>query len=168
MRIGGLVTTLEADGFRLDDGTSIGRVVLADAAASVLEHLRPGDALNATGVPERRDELVLVVGDAADIELAGDLGAGTAVIASVDAAPLAGAPSAAVDGDGPRASAGRGLRVDPAVAGTGTVALVILLSVLLAWGRRYRADRVVAAGSRRGSTRSPGAPPIPTRRRRTG
>ena len=78
VRVGGLVTTLEADGFRLDDGTAIGRVVLADGAAPLLEVLAPGDALNATGTPEQRDELVLVIGDAADVELVGDLGAAAA------------------------------------------------------------------------------------------
>ena len=49
VRVGGLVTELVPDGFLLDDGTAIGRVVLAGAAAEYLPLLEPGDALNATG-----------------------------------------------------------------------------------------------------------------------
>jgi hypothetical protein len=140
VRIGGLVTAVEADGFRLDDGTAIGRIVLADAAAGVIELLEPGDALNATGVPERRDEVVLVVGDAADIELVGDLGGSLEAAASPDEVPLA---SADVDRDALRASLGRGMGLDPASAGVGTLALVALLSVALTLARRHRAQRAL-------------------------
>ncbi len=49
VRVGGLVTELVPDGFLLDDGTAIGRVVLAGDAAEYLPLLEPGDALNATG-----------------------------------------------------------------------------------------------------------------------
>jgi hypothetical protein len=142
VRVGGLVTSLEADGFRLDDGTRIGRIVLADAAAGVLELLEPGDALNATGIPERRDEVVLVVGDAADVELVGELGVGSAESGS--AAPgSAGVVEARADRDPLRASLGRGLGIDPASAGVGTVALVMLLSVVATLARRHRAQRVL-------------------------
>ena len=138
VRVGGLVTSLEADGFRLDDGTAIGRLVLADAAAPLLEVLEPGDALNAIGTPEQRDELVLVVGDAADVEVVGDLGAAAAEPS--DAIDVA---SADPDRTARAASLGRGMVVDPASAGVGTLALVTALSIAVTLARRHRAQRVL-------------------------
>jgi hypothetical protein len=140
VRIGGLVTAVEADGFLLDDGTAIGRIVLADAAAGVIELLEPGDALNATGVPERRDEVVLVVGDAADVELVGDIGGAVDAASSPDPGPLV---SPDVDRDALRASLGRGMGLDPASAGAGTLALVALLSLAVTLARRHRAQRAL-------------------------
>ena len=49
VRVGGLVAELAPDGFRLDDGTAIGRIVLTGEAADYLPLIDPGDALNATG-----------------------------------------------------------------------------------------------------------------------
>jgi hypothetical protein len=140
VRVGGLVTTLESDGFRLDDGTAIGRVVLADGAAPLLEVLEPGDALNATGTPEQRDELVLVIGDAADVELVGDLGASAEADPSPSTDELA-----ATDPDraARTASLGRGMGVDPASAGVGTLVLVTTLSIAVTLARRHRAQRVL-------------------------
>ncbi len=77
VRVGGLVTTVEGSGFMLDDGTAVRGVVLEGVAGSVAGRLRPGDALNATGTPESRDEPVLLVTDPGAIELAADL---TAVV----------------------------------------------------------------------------------------
>ena len=114
------MTAVEADGFRLDDGTAIGRIVLADAAAGVIELLQPGDALNATGVPERRDEVVLVVGDAADVELVGDLG--DAGDDGVEPGPGPARERGRRTGTRSRASLGRGMGLDPASAGAGTLA----------------------------------------------
>ena len=85
------MTALESDGLRLDDGTANGRLVLQDAAAEILDIVAPGDALNAIGIPEARDEIVLVIADAADVELVGDLG------------EAAGATAATVDGSTPTA-----------------------------------------------------------------
>jgi outer membrane biosynthesis protein TonB len=140
VRVGGLVTSLESDGFRLDDGTAIGRIVLADGAASLLESIRPGDALNATGVPEQRDEPVLVIADTADVELVGDLGADA--IASTDPQPD---PAASDDPAATNlaASFGSPLGLDPASAGIGTLALVAALSVTVTLARRHRAERVL-------------------------
>ena len=93
--------------------------------------------------PSAATRSVLVVGDAADIELVGDLGAG------VDAAttPATGGPAltdeAGVDRDALRASLGRGMGIDPASAGIGTLALVALLSVAVTLARRHRAQRVL-------------------------
>ena len=99
----------------------------------------PGDALNATGTPELRDELVLVIGDAADVELVGDLGA-----AAPDDPPAVDVP-ASVDPDrvARAASLGRGMGVDPASAGVGTLALVTALSIAVTLARRHRAQRVL-------------------------
>ncbi len=49
VRVGGLVVELTADGFTLDDGTAIGRVVLRGAAREVLALVEPDDAVNAIG-----------------------------------------------------------------------------------------------------------------------
>jgi hypothetical protein len=141
VRVGGLVASIEEDGIRLDDGTAIGRLVFADAAAALLEQLRPGDALNATGVPERRDEPVLVVGDAADVELVG----GTTGALVVD--PTEPLPSPAPVADSRRsalqAALGRGMGLDPASAGLGTLAMMAAISIAVTLARRHRANREV-------------------------
>jgi hypothetical protein len=75
VRVGGLVVKIESDGFTLDDGTAIGRVVLLDEAAAHLPYLRSGDALNAIGAVELRDgEAIVVVRAAAGLLRIGDLG----------------------------------------------------------------------------------------------
>ena len=72
VRVGGLVDALETDGFRLDDGTAVGRVVLEAAALPQLASLGAGDALSVVGRVERRSgeagsETVIVVDDPAAI-----------------------------------------------------------------------------------------------------
>ena len=74
VRVGGLVTAVEADGFRLDDGTATATVVLEGPAAELAALLQPGDAVNAVGTPEVRDEVVLVVTDPSGVVLLGDPG----------------------------------------------------------------------------------------------
>ena len=49
VRVGGLVRDLRPDGFRLDDGTAVGTVVLAGAALDWLPLIEPGDAINVVG-----------------------------------------------------------------------------------------------------------------------
>ncbi len=49
VRVGGLVTDLQPGGFRLDDGTAIGTVVLRAAAADLLPLIESGDAVNVAG-----------------------------------------------------------------------------------------------------------------------
>ena len=49
VRVGGLVVDLRPDGFTLDDGTAVGRIVLRDAALEMLALIEPEDALNVTG-----------------------------------------------------------------------------------------------------------------------
>ncbi|MEW6226375.1 MAG: hypothetical protein AB1627_17280 [Chloroflexota bacterium] len=149
VRVGGLVTELEPDGARLDDGTATARLVLAGEAADLVALLQPGDALNATGTVERRaDEVVLVVADPANLVLVGDLGQvpaegepgadapGGPVDAAAGSADPAGVVQAALAGDAP---------VDPASAGLGTLVLVAAMSVLVTVARRHRGRRLLEA-----------------------
>ena len=55
VRVGGLVVDLRPDGFTLDDGTAIGRVVLRGPALERLALIEPDDALNAIGRVEAGD-----------------------------------------------------------------------------------------------------------------
>jgi hypothetical protein len=74
VRVGGLIVDLAADGVSIDDGTAVGSVVLEAEAAEYLPLLEPGDAINATGRVERReDTLVVVVRDPAGLSRVGDL-----------------------------------------------------------------------------------------------
>ncbi len=71
VRVGGLVVDLRPDGFVLDDGTAIGRVVLTGPAGDWIDLVEPDDAINVTGVVtvgSDGDEAV-VVDDPATITL---------------------------------------------------------------------------------------------------
>lgn len=64
VRVGGLVVDLRSDGFTLDDGTAIGRIVLSGPAAEWIDLIEPDDAINVTGlVTVRSDGVVAVVVD---------------------------------------------------------------------------------------------------------
>jgi hypothetical protein len=64
VRVGGLVVELRPDGFTLDDGTAIGRVVLSGPAADWIDLVEPDDAINVTGlVTVRSDGIAAVVVD---------------------------------------------------------------------------------------------------------
>jgi hypothetical protein len=79
VRVGGLVQTVEPDGFQLDDGTAVARIRLTAGAAELAGSILVGDALNAIGRVVRdgaTDEVRLDVDDPAAIVLAGDLGDG--------------------------------------------------------------------------------------------
>jgi hypothetical protein len=139
VRVGGLVTELRPDGFGLDDGTAIAVVALVDGASTMLGTLEPGAALNATGSAEARgDATVLVVADAADVELVGAL-----VAAGSDPPSTAPDTSPDVDRDALRASLGRGMGIDSASVGVGSLALIVTLSVLVTLARRHRAQRLL-------------------------
>ncbi len=144
VRVGGLVTSVQADGVRLDDGTSEALLVLDGDAADLLGMLQVGDALNATGTPDQRDGPVLVVAGAADIELVGDLG-------GADPSETAASSEAAVvPGDSPvpsmapvRAVLVPGLGLDSFSTGLGTLVLISLASVAVTLARRQRSQRVL-------------------------
>ena len=119
VRVGGLVVELETDGFRLDDGTSVGRVVLAGTALEYLPLLELGDALNATGtVEDRGDEVALLVEDPAGIIRVGDLSA------AIGSDRPAGSPP-------PRTATPRGAR-DWELADIGTSGVVGIAALVLA------------------------------------
>jgi hypothetical protein len=150
VHVGGLVTSVEAGGIRLDDGTATARLVLAAGAAEYLEVLRPGDALNATGTVEAGDEPVIVIAEAADIALLGDLGSlagDDAEIAGAIDGLLAGTstigggevPGAGALPTGPGA-VGRGAPV-PAGVALAVVLLAGAISAAAALGNRRRSNR---------------------------
>lgn len=143
VRVGGLVTEIEADGFRLDDGTGSARVILAGDAADLVAVLGPGDAVNAEGAVELRDEAVIVVRDAAALVLVGDLGTGGDAASSPSAGALvvlsSNLPALSV------VSASRAGRIDVVGIGAGTVGLAALAAIFAAVVRRRRDRRLLQA-----------------------
>ena len=144
VRIGGLVEAVDADGFRLNDGTGTTDVRFTPAAADVAGSILVGDALNAIGRVERGPDggsPVLRVEDPAGITLVADLGD-----ADVDVAGSAN-PSAdsATPSDG-RLSLAAGLS-DPTMPGVGTagIVLVSITSLAVTLLRRRRMRRRLAA-----------------------
>jgi hypothetical protein len=148
VRVGGLVSVLESDGFQLDDGSAVGRVVLEGAAAGQIASLAAGDALAVVGRVERREiggheDAVVVVDDPAALLRAGDPvpdpstgldPAGPSAIGSADPGAL----------DARTATAAL---VDPAVpeAGAAGVVLVGIASLAVTLLRRRRARRRLTA-----------------------
>lgn len=169
VRVGGLVQTIEADGFRLDDGTAVVAVRLRGPATDVAGSVLVGDALSATGQPEidpATGAVALVVSDPAGIALVGDLGesspgpsASDGLAAGVGQLGSDAVPSGVAD-PGSRLTAGLG---DPFVPGVGVLGIVLLgatsLAVTLLRRRRLRrrlAGRIAArlaaiVGSQTGS-----------------
>ena len=143
VRVGGLVISVDLDGIRLDDGTATVRLAFEDAAADLAALLQPGDAVNVTGSPEARDEVVLVVRDPAGLVLLGDLGGDGDAAASADPLALLGV----IEGeDGPIVA--RSAAVSAALAaGRGPDAPSVALATLLLTGTlavglaAYRATR---------------------------
>lgn len=150
VRVGGLVTGLGPDGVRLDDGTAVARIVLEGAAADLVALLQPGDALNASGTPEVRDDVVLVVTDPAGVVLLGDLGQDVAAEPPADALAILGG----LDGeDGPRvgpgaavsASLAAGRGADPVSLALATVLLTAAIGAGVAASRVSRTRRLARA-----------------------
>ena len=144
VRVGGLVTELFGDGFGLDDGTAIGRVVLAGDAAGYLPLLEPGDALNATGrVDEGVDGFVVTVEDPAGLVRVGDPGALETLSGAGSDTPSA---AASAPEAGPSLRAGDLFGVGGfGAAGILGTALLTLASVAVTLLRRRRARRLLAA-----------------------
>jgi len=158
VRVGGLVAELAPDGFRLDDGTAIGRIVLTGEVADYLPLIDPGDALNATGrVEVDGEEPRVVVTDAAGLVRVGDLNAASAGGAD-DASP---APATADDlATNPSRLAGGLLGpVGPGTAGVAGIVAFSALSLLVTVLRRRRARRLVAVrvAARLAGLRAPSA-----------
>ena len=145
VRVGGLVVAIEAADIRLDDGTAEALIVLGGDAAGLAGTLQVGDALNATGTPEMRDEPVLIVDDMAGIELVGDLGGADPSDAqpSVEAASITAGD--ALSAAPLRAAFATGLGLDSVSTGLGTLVLVGIASVGAALARRERGRRLLRA-----------------------
>ena len=141
VRVGGIVAALAPDGVDLDDGTATARLLLTGDAAMVLALLEPGDALNAVGTPEQRDEVVLVVGDPAGLVLAG----GTSAVAAVEGMPSVSPDARADDRTISMAGMTPDLGVDLAPAGLGTMLMLVLSSFAVTVARRHRARRGLQA-----------------------
>jgi hypothetical protein len=152
VRVGGLVVDLGTDGFTLDDGTAVGRIVLRGAALELLPLIEVDDALNAIGrVEASTDGYVVAVEDPGAIILTGDPVAAIGPIASEAAA----SPGPSDGGDGsPGVSLGAsrfaGLGgapwpVDAGAAGIGTLLAISMLSVAVTLLRRSRSRRRLAA-----------------------
>jgi hypothetical protein len=146
VRVGGLVTEVGADGFRLDDGTAIGGVTLVGEAADYLPLLEVGDAVNATGrvAPASRveDGFVVMVEDPAGLARVGDpTGDGLAAVPSPDAST----PPASSAGIATR-RAGTFLGIgEPGAIGLVGALLVAAASAAVTALRRQRARRLMAA-----------------------
>jgi hypothetical protein len=144
VRVGGLVTELVPDGFLLDDGTAVGRVVLAGAAAEYLPLLEPGDALNATG---------RVVQDGAGYRVVVDDPAGLVRVGDPTLDPTATAPvgersgllESAVPAQGGRLAGGLLGPDTPGAAGVVGIMLLSAASLAVTLLRRQRARRRLAA-----------------------
>ncbi|MFL5716314.1 MAG: lamin tail domain-containing protein [Chloroflexota bacterium] len=154
VRVGGLVVELGADGFSLDDGTAVGRVVLRGEALDQLALIEPDDAVNATGrVEAAAGGAVVVVDDPGGIVLAG------APIPAAPSGPPDPSPPGAVgaassDASSPPPDAAPGaarfagfggsLPLGAGAAGLGTLLAVSAASVAVTLVRREHARRRVA------------------------
>ncbi len=158
VRIGGLVTELRPDGFRLDDGTAVGTVVLRGPAADLVALVELGDAINAIGSVETTPGgPVLVVADPAGLVLAGSPSASASPIPGPSDASVAIGAGSADHSDATTVGARRRAALAPfpgdgAAGALGMGALVgltgaSLLVTLLRRGtvRRRLADRFPAA-----------------------
>jgi hypothetical protein len=147
VRVGGLITELTSDGFRLDDATAVARVVLAGEAAAYQAIVEPGDAINLTG-------LVATLDDGAPGLLVDDVGG---IVLGAD--PLAGGvttdPGARPSPEPPSVSEGTGLTglqaglageleaIPGMGAGLASLALISMASVAVTILRRRHAERLL-------------------------
>jgi hypothetical protein len=74
VRVGGRVVSVGTGSVRIEDGTAAATLVLEGEAAGSASLIQPGDTVNATGTPDDRDEIVLVVADPTDLVRLGDPG----------------------------------------------------------------------------------------------
>ena len=164
VRVGGLVVELRADGFTLDDGTAIGRVVLRDAALDELALVEPDDALNAIGRVERTPaDVVVVVDDPAGLIQTGDPVPDEASPSPADGAGIGVVvPSNGPAGGSRLAGLGGTLPVEPGAVGLGTLLLISATSLAVTILRRQQARRRLAARiTRRLATFAGSAPGAP-------
>jgi hypothetical protein len=149
VRVGGLVVDLRPDGFTLDDGTAIGRIVLRGPALELLPMVEPDDALNAIGRVEAvTDGFVVVVEEPGGIILAGDPVAAGAALAGASPSDVTPSGDGDLEAAGTSRLAGFGgapWPVDAGAAGIGTLLAISALSVAVTLLRRSRSRRRLAA-----------------------
>ncbi len=152
VRVGGLVVDLRPDGFTLDDGTAIGRIVLRGAALDRLALVEPEDALNVIGrVESTSDGAIVVVDEPGGIVQAGDPVAPSSTTASPDPAVVGASGSGPSASDAGTAGASRfaglggTLPFDAGAAGLGTLVAISVASVAVTMLRREQARRQMAA-----------------------
>jgi hypothetical protein len=142
VRVGGIVVELAPEGFQLDDGTAVGRVILAGPAADYLPLIEPEDPVNAIGRVEERDGAhVVVVEDPAGISRVGDLPAFASPVGSAEpsaAAMPVGRSQLASSAD----PLGLGLT---GAAGIASLVLVSAASVAMTVLRRRRIQQALLA-----------------------
>jgi hypothetical protein len=160
VRVGGLVVGLRVDGIEIDDGTSIGSIILLEDARELLPLIEPDDAMNAVGTIEIVDgEHVVVVREAAGLVRIAD----PTAVGAMDPRPATDPDEAGgvipTDADTRLA----GLLELPGVGGTGLAGLLALVlvsatSVAVTVLRRRHAHHLTAArvASRLASLTGPG------------
>ena len=144
VRVGGLVVDVDETGFRLDDGTAVGSVVLVGEAVEWLPLIEPGDAINVTGRVERAedDRLVVIVDDPSAIVLGGELAAPPTAPEPSDGSA---APSPAVGARANVAGFGDDLAWLPGPgAGLLSIVLIGLASITVTLFRRRHSRRLLA------------------------
>jgi hypothetical protein len=148
VRVGGLVVALDATGFTLDDGTSVGRIVVAGEALPQLPLIEPDDAINAIGrVEVTKDGPVVVVDAAGAMTFGGDPVAPVIATAASIATPAAAVPEASQQPQpDPAVSRLAGIAAPPwpldaEVAGVGSLLLAAVASIGLTIARRERGRR---------------------------
>jgi hypothetical protein len=159
VRVGGLVVDLRPDGFTLDDGSAIGRIVMAGDAADLAPLIEPGDALNVVGRVDALDGAFVVIVEHADaIALGSD--PGTLTVAGPPEALAAGSPGVSVltarqagFGPGPGGIPGAA----PGLAGLLAISLASIAATAI---RRRDRRRLVAlrVAARLAAVASPDAP----------
>ncbi|HEX5241167.1 MAG TPA: hypothetical protein VFW20_09220 [Candidatus Limnocylindrales bacterium] len=161
VRVGGLITELDSDGFLLDDGTAVAKIVLSGDAAPLLGDLQAGEAVSARGVVRQDDEaLSVVVSGGGDLARIGDLGEGLPVGSTApgdaSASPGAVQPEALGLGDG-----GGLLPEEVSLATLLALTIASLLVTLLRRRASMRRSRAVVLGriASLGRPRPPAAPP---------
>jgi lamin tail-like protein len=138
VRVGGLIARLADDGFDLDDGTALARIVLRGDMAGLVPFLQEGEAVAATGTVELRDgAAIVVVDDEGALVRVGVLGQALPIAPGADAATS----SAAV---GTVTEAGS-LAPETGPASLLAVALLLLASVLATVLRKRRLQRQLRA-----------------------
>jgi hypothetical protein len=147
VRVGGLVGGLQADGFELDDGTAVGRIVLRGAAVDQRSLIGTGDALNAIGIVEAGSDSaagahLVAVTDPAGIIRVGDPSADAPSTAPSEPAAL---PTGLAIGGDPATHRASGL-LDSSLPDIGIAGVVLagLASLAVTLLRRHRMRRQLA------------------------